>query len=48
MDALHKHFHSDISKFPESLVGKTYNGPVLFLAGTKSDFVKYEFSIQAS
>lgn len=38
--ALHQNFSDHISQFPEILAGKQYNGPVLFLAGSKSDYIR--------
>lgn len=40
VNALHQNFNASISQFPESLAGKQYHGPVLFLAGSKSDYIK--------
>ncbi|KAG4066606.1 hypothetical protein HA402_007242 [Bradysia odoriphaga] len=40
VEALHQNFNDHISTFPESLAGKQYHGPVLFLAGSKSDYIK--------
>lgn len=40
VEALHQYFKDHISKFPDSLAGKQYNGPVLFIGGSKSDYIK--------
>ncbi|KAJ6649176.1 Protein ABHD11, partial [Pseudolycoriella hygida] len=40
VSALHQNFKEHIAKFPESLAGKQFAGPVLFLAGSRSDYIR--------
>lgn len=40
VDALHANFKQYIAKFPEHLLGKQYDGRVLFIGGTESDYIQ--------
>lgn len=39
VETLHREFQANISRFPGHLLDKQFGGPMLFLGGSRSDFI---------